>query len=57
MNFFFSCDWGTSSFRLRLVDAANTKVLSAINTDYGIAAAFDGCKVSDSGQGVILGSG
>src|SRR5258708_7103313 len=41
MKFFFSCDWGTSTFRLRLVNAENGKVLSEIKTGYGIAAAFE----------------
>jgi len=40
MKFFFSCDWGTSTFRLRLVNAEDARVLSAIKTDHGIAAAF-----------------
>ncbi len=40
MKFFFSVDWGTSTFRLRLVDAASKAVLAEIKTDYGIATAF-----------------
>jgi len=44
MKFFFSCDWGTSTFRLKLVQAENAKVLSVIKTDYGIAAAYDDWK-------------
>ena len=41
MKFFFSCDWGTSTFRLRLVDAENATVLSEIKTNHGIASAFE----------------
>lgn len=41
MKLFFSCDWGTSAFRLRLIDAKDLKVLSAIVTDHGIATAFE----------------
>ncbi|MBC7889522.1 MAG: 2-dehydro-3-deoxygalactonokinase [Ferruginibacter sp.] len=41
MKFFFSCDWGTSTFRLRLVDTENERVLSTIKTAYGIATAFE----------------
>jgi 2-dehydro-3-deoxygalactonokinase len=37
---FFSCDWGTSNFRLRLVDYQNQKVLSEVKTGYGISSAF-----------------
>ncbi|HVS96103.1 MAG TPA: 2-dehydro-3-deoxygalactonokinase [Puia sp.] len=33
-----SCDWGTSSFRLRAVDSG--KAIGSVQTDYGIAAAF-----------------
>tara|TARA_R110002049_G_scaffold58385_2_gene158868 strand:+ start:1676 stop:2629 length:954 start_codon:yes stop_codon:yes gene_type:complete len=33
---FISCDWGTSNFRLRLVDSHSLKVLSEIRTDLGI---------------------
>ncbi len=49
MNLFFSCDWGTSTFRLRLVDAVNEKILSEIKTGYGIASAFEAWKQSDRG--------
>ena len=44
MKLFYSCDWGTSAFRLRLVDAASAKILSEIKTSYGIAAAFESWK-------------
>ena len=44
MKLFFSCDWGTSMFRLRLVDAANANILSEIKTGYGIATAFENWK-------------
>ena len=40
MKFFFSVDWGTSAFRLRLVDAKSKTVLAEIKTEYGIATAF-----------------
>jgi len=40
MKFFLSCDWGTSTFRLRLIDAATKTVLSQIKTDNGIANIF-----------------
>lgn len=40
MNTFISCDWGTSAFRLRLVDADTKEVLSTIKTEQGIAAVY-----------------
>jgi 2-dehydro-3-deoxygalactonokinase len=46
MKFFFSCDWGTSTFRLRLVDAENAAILSEIKTDRGIAVTFEAWKQS-----------
>lgn len=36
-NLVFSCDWGTSRFRLRLVNADSYAFLSEITTDNGIA--------------------
>ncbi|HZI53257.1 MAG TPA: 2-dehydro-3-deoxygalactonokinase [Chitinophagaceae bacterium] len=44
MKLFFSCDWGTSMFRLRLVDAVDARILSEIKTGYGIATAFESWK-------------
>lgn len=38
MNKFLSCDWGTSSFRLRLVNTENITVLAEITGALGIAA-------------------
>jgi len=46
MKFFFSCDWGTSSFRLRFVDAENERVVSEIKTSQGIALTFESWKQS-----------
>jgi len=37
MNKFISCDWGTSTFRLRLVDATSKMVLSEVVSSQGIA--------------------
>ncbi len=37
---FLSCDWGTSSFRLRLVEAAGMRVLAEDSSDNGIASTF-----------------
>lgn len=40
MEKFISCDWGTSAFRLRLVEAATQNILAEIKTQQGIAATF-----------------
>ena len=37
---FLSCDWGTSAFRLRLIDAKTLTILAEISSDNGIAAAY-----------------
>lgn len=37
---FISCDWGTSNFRLRLIDTHSLKVLSEIRTDLGIKKCY-----------------
>lgn len=47
---FISCDWGTSSLRLRLVDISGTggapNILGTLKTGNGIAATFDAWKAS-----------
>jgi 2-dehydro-3-deoxygalactonokinase len=37
MNKFLSCDWGTSSFRLRLVDAGTKEISGEVLSDEGMA--------------------
>ncbi|WP_304066636.1 2-dehydro-3-deoxygalactonokinase [Pedobacter glucosidilyticus] len=45
-NLFLSCDWGTSSFRLRLVDAYGLKVLTEVNNAEGNASLFQKWKAA-----------
>lgn len=40
MDKFLSCDWGTSSFRLRLIRADDLKVIAEIKNDAGISGTF-----------------
>lgn len=40
MGQFLSCDWGTSSFRLRLVETETLNILAEQKTDQGIAPTF-----------------
>ncbi|QEH42468.1 2-dehydro-3-deoxygalactonokinase [Chitinophaga sp. XS-30] len=40
MNYFLSCDWGTSAFRLRLVETGSGNVLTEERSDNGIAGAY-----------------
>lgn len=44
---FISCDWGTSSFRLRLVAVNGKKVLAEIFSDQGIAGTYAIWKVQE----------
>ena len=41
MELFISCDWGTSNFRLRVVDRDNYQVLAEERSDLGIATVFE----------------
>lgn len=38
---FLSCDWGTSSYRLRLIDKTNLQVIAQDNSDNGNAKVFE----------------
>lgn len=40
MEKFISCDWGTSSFRLRLIEAATKNILAETKSAQGIAATY-----------------
>jgi 2-dehydro-3-deoxygalactonokinase len=40
MDYFLSCDWGTSSFRLRLVEAGSLNVIAEEKSGTGIAATY-----------------
>ena len=49
MKHFLSCDWGTSSFRLRLVEVDSLKVLAEVRGDEGIASTYQAwLEVKDS---------
>ncbi|HEX5172266.1 MAG TPA: 2-dehydro-3-deoxygalactonokinase [Cyclobacteriaceae bacterium] len=41
MRRFLSCDWGTSNFRLRLVDADSATIMRQINSDDGISNTYN----------------
>ena len=40
-NQFLSCDWGTSSFRLRLIDATSLEIKKEVSNDQGIALTYN----------------
>lgn len=39
--YFIGCDWGTTNFRLKLVDTATLKVLAEYRTDQGVKALYE----------------
>ena len=41
MEKFLSCDWGTSSFRIRVVEMPGIKIIAGENTGQGIAKTFE----------------
>lgn len=41
MDYFLSCDWGTSSFRLRLIQVKNLTPISEIKNDLGVLETFN----------------
>lgn len=51
MFMFISCDWGTSSFRLRLVDQANYSVLAEVKNNLGISETYQKWKQQERNEG------
>ena len=45
---FISCDWGTSAFRLRLVEYPSLAILAGISSDEGIAPTYELMQKSNS---------
>lgn len=41
MNIFLSCDWGTTAFRLRLIDSSDSRLISEVYSDQGVAKTFN----------------
>ena len=48
--FFLSCDWGTTHFRLRLVNAEDGTVPDELKTDDGVARMAEGCEGAARGD-------
>lgn len=40
MYIFLSCDWGTSAFRLRLVNTTDLKIVTEVTSEKGIASTY-----------------
>ncbi|MFD1140078.1 2-dehydro-3-deoxygalactonokinase [Larkinella insperata] len=52
INYLLCCDWGTSSFRLRLIDGATYELLEEVTGQQGIATVFDAWKNTGEKNGV-----
>ncbi len=50
MNEFLSCDWGTSSFRLSLVNKADFSIILSVSSDKGILGTFNTWNETHGGQ-------
>lgn len=46
--YFLSCDWGTSAFRLRLIDTIDYKMISEMVSFEGIARTYEAWKATDT---------
>jgi 2-dehydro-3-deoxygalactonokinase len=51
-NYLVGCDWGTSSFRLRLINRSNLQLIAEITSQEGIATIFNAWKTKGERQGV-----
>jgi 2-dehydro-3-deoxygalactonokinase len=52
MEKFLSCDWGTSTFRLKLIETVGARVIAEENSDHGIAKVFELWKQSGQPEDV-----
>ncbi|AUD04318.1 2-dehydro-3-deoxygalactonokinase [Spirosoma pollinicola] len=52
-NYLLGCDWGTSSFRLRLIDSTNLQLIGEIRSSEGVASTFTDWKMNGESQGIV----
>lgn len=51
-NYLLGCDWGTSSFRLRLINMPDHQLIGEIITPEGVASTFTSWKTNEAPQGM-----
>lgn len=51
-NHLIGCDWGTSSFRLRLINSSDLNLIGEITSQEGIASTFNAWKKNAESQGI-----
>ncbi len=54
MKTFFSCDWGTTAFRLRLVEVKELKIIAEESNQHGIAETYQHWKQSAKNEALRL---
>lgn len=54
-NHLLCCDWGTSSFRLRLIDLSDHQIAGEVLSGEGIANTFNGWQVEAGESGMVRG--
>ncbi|GAB3271200.1 2-dehydro-3-deoxygalactonokinase [Larkinella harenae] len=52
IHYLLCCDWGTSSFRLRLIDSSNYRLVDEVVSQQGIAHLFDAWKKTGENHGI-----
>lgn len=51
-NYLLGCDWGTSSFRLRLIDTTDLRLIGEVTSQEGVASTFNNWKMTGNQQGI-----
>lgn len=51
-NYLLGCDWGTSSFRLRLIDTTDLQLIGEVTSQEGVASTFTNWKATGDQQGI-----
>src|SRR5687768_1664689 len=54
MEKFLSCDWGTTAFRLRLVEVEGLKIIAEENNQHGIAEIYQRWRQSEKNEEIRL---
>lgn len=51
-NHLLGCDWGTSSFRLRLIDTTDLQLIGEVTSQEGVASTFNAWKANGDHRGI-----
>jgi 2-dehydro-3-deoxygalactonokinase len=53
MNYLLCCDWGTSFFRLRLINSSDYRLIEEVTSQQGIASIFNAWKTIGERSGIL----